>query len=69
MGGLLLNLLEVAGGQQIRLTGAFAGLNVSTPWYNLTIGLAMLIGRFLFLIPLLAAAGSLASGWSSAAAC
>ena len=39
---------------------AFAGINVNTPWYNLTIGLAMLIGRFLFLIPLLAAAGSLA---------
>jgi K+-transporting ATPase ATPase A chain len=39
---------------------AFAGLNANTPWYNLTIGLAMLIGRFLFLIPLLAAAGSLA---------
>jgi K+-transporting ATPase ATPase A chain len=39
---------------------AFAGLNANTPWYNLTIGLAMLIGRFLFLIPMLAAAGSLA---------
>ena len=39
---------------------AFAGINVNTPWYNLTIGLAMLIGRFLFLIPLLAVAGSLA---------
>jgi K+-transporting ATPase ATPase A chain len=39
---------------------AFNGINVNTPWYNLTIGLAMLIGRFLFLIPLLAAAGSLA---------
>ncbi len=39
---------------------AFAGLNANTPWYNLTIGLAILIGRFLFLIPLLAAAGSLA---------
>ena len=39
---------------------AFGGLNPNTPWYNLTIGLAMLIGRFLFLIPLLAAAGSLA---------
>ncbi|MGA8029776.1 MAG: potassium-transporting ATPase subunit KdpA [Bryobacteraceae bacterium] len=39
---------------------AFAGLNTNTPWYNLTMGLAMLIGRFLFLIPLLAAAGSLA---------
>jgi K+-transporting ATPase ATPase A chain len=40
---------------------AFAGLNANTPWYNLTIGLAMWIGRFLFLIPLLAAAGSLAA--------
>jgi K+-transporting ATPase ATPase A chain len=40
---------------------AFAGINANTPWYNLTIGLAMLIGRFLFLIPLLAAAGSLAN--------
>ena len=39
---------------------AFAGINANTPWYNLTIGLAMLMGRFLFLIPLLAAAGSLA---------
>ncbi|MBV8846650.1 MAG: potassium-transporting ATPase subunit KdpA [Bryobacterales bacterium] len=40
---------------------AFAGLNTNTPWYNLTLGLAMIIGRFLFLIPLLAAAGSLAA--------
>ena len=40
---------------------AFAGITVNTPWYDLTIGLAMWIGRFLFLIPLLAAAGSLAS--------
>jgi len=40
---------------------AFGGLNANTPWYNLTIGLAMLIGRFLFLIPILAAAGSLAA--------
>ena len=39
---------------------AFAGLSANTPWYNLTLGFAMLIGRFLFLIPLLAAAGSLA---------
>ncbi len=40
---------------------AFAGLNVNTPWYNLTIGLAMLIGRFLIIIPMLAVAGSLAA--------
>lgn len=39
---------------------AFAGLNANTPWYNLTLGLAMGIGRFFFLLPLLAAAGSLA---------
>ena len=39
---------------------AFAGLNANTPWYNLTIGLAMLIGRFLIIIPMLAVAGSLA---------
>ena len=39
---------------------AFAGLNANTPWYNLSMGLAMLAGRFLFIIPLLAAAGSLA---------
>jgi K+-transporting ATPase ATPase A chain len=38
---------------------AFTGLNTNTPWWNLTMGLAMLIGRFLFLIPILAAAGSL----------
>ena len=40
---------------------AFAGLNVNTPWYNLVGGLAMLIGRFFFIIPALAIAGSLAA--------
>lgn len=39
---------------------AFAGISANTPFYNLTIGLAMLIGRFLMIIPLLAMAGSLA---------
>jgi K+-transporting ATPase ATPase A chain len=38
---------------------AFAGLSANTAWYNLTIGLAMLIGRFLIIVPMLAAAGSL----------
>jgi len=38
---------------------AFAGINANTPWYNTTIGLAMLFGRFLMIIPLLAVAGSL----------
>jgi K+-transporting ATPase ATPase A chain len=40
---------------------AFAGINANTPWYNTTIGFAMLIGRFLMLLPLLAIAGSLAA--------
>jgi potassium-transporting ATPase potassium-binding subunit len=39
---------------------AFAGLNTNTPWYNTTMGLAMLIGRFLMIIPIMALAGSLA---------
>jgi len=40
---------------------AFAGITVNTPWYDLTGGLCMLFGRFLFIIPALAIAGSLAS--------
>ena len=39
---------------------AFAGLSANTLFYNLTIALAMLIGRFIMVIPLLAVAGSLA---------
>jgi K+-transporting ATPase ATPase A chain len=39
---------------------AFAGISANTPWYNLMIGITMLIGRFLFIIPALAIAGSLA---------
>jgi K+-transporting ATPase ATPase A chain len=39
---------------------AFAGLTASTWWYDTTIGLAMLIGRFLLIIPVLAIAGSMA---------
>ena len=38
---------------------AFAGLNANTPWYNVTLGLAMLLGRFLMIVPALAIAGSL----------
>ncbi|MDP8988823.1 MAG: potassium-transporting ATPase subunit KdpA [Acidobacteriota bacterium] len=40
---------------------AFAGITTNTPWYNLTMGIAMLVGRFLMIIPLLAAAGGLAA--------
>ena len=39
---------------------AFAGLTASTWWYDTTIGLAMLIGRFFLIIPVLAIAGSMA---------
>jgi K+-transporting ATPase ATPase A chain len=38
---------------------AFAGLNANTPFYNLTGGIAMLIGRFFLAVPTLALAGSL----------
>jgi K+-transporting ATPase ATPase A chain len=40
---------------------AFAGLSANTPFYNTTIGLAMLVGRFFVIIPMLAIAGSLAA--------
>ena len=40
---------------------AFAGLSTNTPFYNLTLALAMFIGRFMVIIPVLAVAGSLAS--------
>jgi K+-transporting ATPase ATPase A chain len=40
---------------------AFAGINANTPWYNLTLGIDMLVARFLFIIPALAIAGSLAA--------
>lgn len=40
---------------------AFAGLNANTPFFNTTIGLAMLAGRYLTLLPMLALAGSLAA--------
>jgi K+-transporting ATPase ATPase A chain len=40
---------------------AFAGINANTPWYNVTTGLAMVFGRFMFILPLLAIAGTLAA--------
>ncbi len=39
---------------------AFAGLSANTPWYNTTLGLAMLFGRFIMVVPVMALAGSLA---------
>jgi K+-transporting ATPase ATPase A chain len=38
---------------------AFAGISANTKWYNTTLGVAMLIGRFMIIIPMLALAGSL----------
>ncbi|HWS31388.1 MAG TPA: potassium-transporting ATPase subunit KdpA [Actinoplanes sp.] len=40
---------------------AFAGITVNTPWWDIALGLAMLLGRFLPLILVLALAGSLAT--------
>lgn len=39
---------------------AFAGLTTSTQWYDTTMGLAMLVGRFFLIIPVLGIAGSMA---------
>ena len=40
---------------------AFAGISANTPFYNPTLGLAMLVGRFLMIVPIMALAGSLAA--------
>ena len=40
---------------------AFGGLNPNTHWYNITLGIAMFIGRFLMIVPMLAVAGNLAA--------
>ena len=40
---------------------AFAGISANTPFFNTTLGLAMFIGRFLMIVPMMALAGSLAA--------
>ncbi|OFZ29242.1 MAG: potassium-transporting ATPase subunit KdpA [Bdellovibrionales bacterium RIFCSPHIGHO2_01_FULL_40_29] len=40
---------------------AFAGLNANTPYFNILLGLSMLIGRFVVILPVLAIAGNLAT--------
>ena len=40
---------------------AFAGINANTHWYNVTLAITMLVGRFLMMVPMLAVAGSLAT--------
>jgi K+-transporting ATPase ATPase A chain len=39
---------------------AFGGLTADTPWLNTTLGIAMLLGRFAYVVPVMAIAGSLA---------
>lgn len=38
---------------------AFAGLNANTPWWNVTLAIAMLVGRFFMIVPVLAIAGGM----------
>jgi len=38
---------------------AFAGLNANSPWWNISLGVAMLAGRFFMIVPVLAIAGSM----------
>jgi K+-transporting ATPase ATPase A chain len=40
---------------------AFAGLSANTPWFNVTLGIAMMLGRFAYVLPVMAIAGSLAA--------
>ncbi len=40
---------------------AFAGLSANTPWWNVTLGIGMLLGRFGYVVPVLAIAGALAA--------
>ena len=40
---------------------AFAGLNANTPWFNTTLGIAMMAGRFGYVVPVMAIAGSLSA--------
>lgn len=40
---------------------AFAGLSANTPWFNTTLGLAMMFGRFAYVVPVMAMAGAIAA--------
>ena len=40
---------------------AFAGLSANTPWFNTTLGLSMMFGRFAYVVPVMAIAGSIAA--------
>jgi K+-transporting ATPase ATPase A chain len=40
---------------------AFAGLSANTPWYNTTLGIAMMLGRYAYVVPVMAIAGAIAA--------
>ncbi|WP_294542154.1 potassium-transporting ATPase subunit KdpA [uncultured Rhodoblastus sp.] len=40
---------------------AFAGLSANTPWYNVTTAIAMILGRFAYVVPVMAIAGAVAA--------
>jgi K+-transporting ATPase ATPase A chain len=40
---------------------AFAGLTANAPWWNTTLGIAMLLGRFAYMVPVIAMAGAIAA--------
>ena len=40
---------------------AFAGLSANTPWYNITTAIAMMMGRFGYVVPVMAIAGAIAA--------
>ncbi|WP_454917680.1 potassium-transporting ATPase subunit KdpA [Xanthobacter sediminis] len=40
---------------------AFGGLSANSPWWNTTLGLAMLLGRFAYIVPMMAIAGALSA--------
>jgi len=46
---------------------AFGGFSGNTPWYNTSLGIAMLLGRFMMILPMLAIAGNLAGKKQTAA--
>ncbi|MFO1091316.1 MAG: potassium-transporting ATPase subunit KdpA [Hyphomicrobiales bacterium] len=46
---------------------AFAGLNANTPWWNTTLAIGMFLGRFAYIVPMMAMAGSIGAKTRSAA--
>ncbi len=54
-------ILYAAGSAGGNNGSAFAGLNANTPWWNIVLAIAMLAGRFLMILPVLAIAGSMVS--------